>query len=56
MTSDINLTELEKKAWMTTHEDGFVDIIIGMLLVNFAVMPVIRELIGRWYKIGRAHV
>ncbi|MBT4483843.1 MAG: hypothetical protein HOC71_09220 [Candidatus Latescibacteria bacterium] len=49
MTSDINLTELEKKAWMTTHEDGFVDIIIGMLLVNFAVMPVIRELIGRWY-------
>jgi len=49
MTPDINLKDLEKKAWMSTHEDGFIDIIIGMLLVNFAVMPFIDELIGRWY-------
>ena len=49
MTSDINLKDLEKKAWMSTHEDGFADIIIGMLLVFFAVMPFIDELIGRWY-------
>ncbi|MFC1694489.1 hypothetical protein ACFL1R_13420 [Candidatus Latescibacterota bacterium] len=49
MTSDINLKELEKKAWMSTYEDGFVDIIIGMLLVNFAVALLIDELIGRWY-------
>ena len=49
MTPDINLKELEKKAWMSTHEDGFADIIIGMLLVFFAVMPFIDELIGRWY-------
>jgi len=49
MTPDINLKDLENKAWMSTHEDGFIDIIIGMLLVNFAVMPFIDELIGRWY-------
>ncbi|MFC1607397.1 hypothetical protein ACFL47_05445 [Candidatus Latescibacterota bacterium] len=49
MTPDINLQDLGKKAWMTTYEDGFVDIIIGMLLVNFAVMPFIDMMIGRWY-------
>jgi hypothetical protein len=49
MVSDINLKDLEKKAWMSTYEDGFVDIIIGMLLVTFAIMPFVDELIGRWY-------
>ena len=49
MTPDINLTELEKKAWMTTFEDGFIDIIIGGLLVLFAITPFIDALIGRWY-------
>jgi len=49
MNPDINLKELEKKAWMSTHEDGFIDIIIGMLLILFAVAPLIDELIGRWY-------
>ena len=34
--TDIDMAELEKKAWKSTHEDGFVDIVIGTLLVSFA--------------------
>jgi hypothetical protein len=49
MTPDINLKAMENKAWKSTHEDGLVDIIIGILLVSFAVMPFIENLIGRWY-------
>ena len=47
--ADITLKALEKKAWKTTHEDGFIDIIIGTLLVSFAIMPFVENLIGRWY-------
>jgi hypothetical protein len=47
--TDITLEAMEKKAWKSTHEDGLVDIIIGILLVSFAVMPFIENLIGRWY-------
>jgi len=47
--TDIDMAELEKKAWKSTHEDGFVDIVIGTLLVSFAVMPSVENLIGRWY-------
>jgi len=49
MLNDIDLKEIEKKAWMRTYEDGFIDIIIGVLLIVFAIMPFVDQLIGRWY-------
>jgi len=33
MTQNINLKELEKKAWASTFEDGIMDIGIGLILV-----------------------
>ena len=33
MTQDINLKELEKKAWTSTFQDGIIDIGIGLILV-----------------------
>ena len=33
MTSDIDLKQLEKKTWRSFHQDGLVDIAIGMILV-----------------------
>ncbi|NQV32309.1 MAG: hypothetical protein HQ515_06420 [Phycisphaeraceae bacterium] len=47
--ADIDMKALENKAWKSTHEDGLVDIIIGILLVSFAIMPFIEAMIGRWY-------
>jgi hypothetical protein len=47
--ADLDMKALENKAWKSTHEDGFVDIVIGLLLVSFSIMPFIENLIGRWY-------
>jgi len=33
MTQNINLKELEKKAWTSTFQDGIIDIGIGLILV-----------------------
>jgi len=47
--TDLDMKALEKKAWKSTHEDGFVDIVIGTLLIGFSVMPFVENVIGRWY-------
>ncbi|MBN1290579.1 MAG: hypothetical protein JXB48_01985 [Candidatus Latescibacteria bacterium] len=49
MDYNVNLKELEKKVWQSTFEDGFFDIMFGMLLMLFSVASVIREMIGLWY-------
>ena len=33
MTQNINLKELEKKAWTSTFQDGIIDMGIGLILV-----------------------
>ena len=49
MNEKINLKEIEKKAYRFTFQDGIYDIMFGVLLVSFALAPIIRELIGLGY-------
>jgi|GEM_PF-1378760 hypothetical protein len=49
MINNMKLQEIEKKAWNITHEDGIIDIVLGMLLIVFAVASVLRAQIGLWY-------
>ena len=49
MTEKMNLKEIEKKAYRFTYQDGIYDIMFGVLLVSFALAPIIREFIGLGY-------
>ena len=49
LTQNINLKELEKNAWKSLFEDGLLDIVFGVLLITFAITPIIRQQIGLWY-------
>jgi len=49
MTEKMNLKEIEKKAYRFTFQDGIYDIMFGVLLVSFALAPIIREVIGLGY-------
>ena len=51
MTGKINLKEIEKKSYRFTFQDGIYDIMFGILLIAFAVAPIIRETIGLGYII-----
>ena len=43
MTQEINLLELEKKAWTSTFEDGITDIGIGLLLLVATICQIFNE-------------
>ena len=49
MTDKINLKELEKKAYRFSFKDGIYDTAYGVLLLSFAIAPIIREIIYPWY-------
>ena len=49
MTQDIDMKELEKKAWKSTFQDGLHDIVFGVLLVSFGIAPILRQFIGLGY-------
>jgi len=51
MAEEIDLKELEKKAYRSTFQDGFWDIFIGMIFMGFALIPLgdvfgLPEMIG----------
>lgn len=37
MSSEINITEIERKAYMSYHEDGLVDIAIGIVILLWGI-------------------
>ena len=49
MTEKINLKEIEKKSYRFIFKDGIYDIMFGILLISFALAPIIREYIGLSY-------
>ncbi|MBU1940773.1 MAG: hypothetical protein KKC68_03270 [Candidatus Thermoplasmatota archaeon] len=49
MNENINLKTLEKKAYHINFQDGIYDIMFGILLISFAVAPILREIIGLGY-------
>lgn len=44
MNNDIDLKELEKKAFRSTHEDGFWDIFLGMIMIAMGVSGAMSNL------------
>ncbi len=43
MVTNINLKELERKAFRSTFQDGLWDIFIGFLFTQFAIAPLLSE-------------
>jgi hypothetical protein len=51
MNQNIDLKSIEKKSYQINFQDGIYDIMFGILLIAFAVAPIIREIIGLAYII-----
>jgi len=49
MTEKINLKEIEKKTYRFSFQDGIYDIMFGILLISFALAPIIRGYISLGY-------
>lgn len=45
----MDLSKIEKKSWQTFFDDGLLDILLGLLLLNFGVAPVIERVFGIYY-------
>lgn len=52
MTKEINLKEMEKKAWKSCFQDGLWDIFLGFILLGFGIAPFIEEITGITYLIS----
>ena len=52
MTKEINLKEMEKKAWKSCFQDGLWDIFLGLILIGFGIAPLIEEITGITYLIS----
>ena len=44
MQTNVNLKEIEKKAFRSTFQDGIFDILIGVILSQFAIAPLFTDL------------
>ena len=52
MTKEINLKEMEKKAWKSCFQDGLWDILLGLIILGFGIAPLIEEITGITYLIS----
>ena len=50
MAQNINLKELEKKAWRSTFEDGLFDIYLGILFFGIGTGSAFGLIFGQWYN------
>ncbi len=44
MLSTLNLKEIEKKAYRSTYDDGLYDIGLGLLLLGFGMIPLLKNI------------
>ena len=49
MTEKINLKEIEKRSYRAYFRTGLYDVAFGVLILSFAIAPVIRDVIGLFY-------
>ena len=49
MAEKIDLREIEKRSYRSYFKTGIYDLAFGVLLLSFAVAPLIREAIGLMY-------
>lgn len=52
MNENINLKEMEKKAWKSCFQDGLWDIFLGFILLSFGIAPFIEEITGVTFLIS----
>jgi hypothetical protein len=50
MSENISLKELEKSVFKVSVQDGFIDIIVGLFLLGFAVAPLLSESLGDFWS------
>lgn len=50
MSETISLKQIEKKAFKTSHGDGLWDILLGCLLLMFAVAPLLSARLGDFWS------
>lgn len=43
MNNNINLKEIEKKVFSSTYQDGFFDLLIGILLISMGFSPILEK-------------
>jgi hypothetical protein len=44
MNENINLKNIERKAWRTYFQDGIWDIFLGLILLSFGIIPFLEEI------------
>jgi hypothetical protein len=49
MNEKINLKEIEKRSYRSYFLTGIYDVAFGVLILSFAIAPVLRDVIGRLY-------
>ncbi|MCD1295853.1 hypothetical protein CUJ83_12690 [Methanocella sp. CWC-04] len=54
MSNDIDLKQLEKKAYLSYHQDGLIDICAGLILIGFGIAMAydLAWMIGIWIVTG----
>jgi uncharacterized membrane protein len=52
MPEKINLKKIEKKAWKSYHQDGLWDILLGLILLNFGIAPILEDITGTTYLLS----
>jgi len=50
MNENMDLKQIEKKAWISYFQDGLWDIFVGLLLLNFGIAPLIGAVINSDYS------
>ena len=49
MTEKINLKEIEKRSYRAYFRTGLYDVAFGVLILSFAIAPIIRDVLGLFY-------
>ncbi len=44
MTENVDLKEIEKKAWTSYFQDGIWDIFLGLILLSFGIIPFLEDM------------
>jgi MFS family permease len=44
MSTTIDLDKLEKKVFSTTHQDGLIDILLGIIFLQFSIAPLLTDI------------
>jgi hypothetical protein len=52
MNQELNLEKLEKKVWLTYYEDGFLDILFGIMMIMGALRALTDNILFSFFILG----